>query len=154
MSSAEKQRRKNVRPTRRQPESNDRPTKTDSESVEKTVKMWLLKDPPHLCVKKVNYMNGKGLFTKIPIQRGDFVINYRGKLVQNYVRTEEDTYLFHYRSGGKLVGCVDASEPDSGFGRFINDVDARRKANCKPSVMTIDGKPTIAIFATTDIAAG
>lgn len=117
---------------------------------------YLDRDPPHVVVKSVTYMDGRGLFAAKPFPKGYFVINYRG-IEDPDVATNSYTYDFQYSS--QIVSCIDASAEDSGYGRFINDCDPYRNANCVPKVVEYQQKDgttgaTIALFACVPISAG
>ena len=49
---------------------------------------------------------GSGLFTTKPFEKGDFLVEYRGRHTQADDRDEENTYLFYYKHKGKEMKYV------------------------------------------------
>uniref|UniRef100_A0A672YNR5 SET domain-containing protein n=1 Tax=Sphaeramia orbicularis TaxID=375764 RepID=A0A672YNR5_9TELE len=96
---------------------------------------------------------GRGVFALIPFSKGDFVLEYRGKLfppdsppvIETYSETEA-TFLFDFQWKGK--SCLDASVEDQSLGRLVND--KHKNPNCK----ILDGMPHLCLFAIRDIVPG
>ncbi|KAI3375654.1 hypothetical protein L3Q82_003714 [Scortum barcoo] len=90
--------------------------------------------------------------------KGDFVLEYRGKLltpdnppvIETYSETEA-TYLFDFQWKGKSW-CLDASLEDQSLGRLLND--EHKTPNCKMWPVEVDGMPHLCLFAIRDIVEG
>jgi len=101
---------------------------------------------------------GKGVFTTQSFQRGSFLCNYQGELLNDeegynrFVTTtsENACFMFKFSREGKSY-WVDASDPSSGIGRYINH---GFKINCKAKSTNIDGKPVLYIVAAENIESG
>ncbi|KAM4593211.1 uncharacterized protein PAE49_006138 isoform 3-T3 [Odontesthes bonariensis] len=106
----------------------------------------------------VNSYKGRGIFASIPFSKGDFVLEYRGKLltpdnppvVETYSETEA-TYLFDFQWKGKSW-CLDASLEDQSLGRLVND--QHKAPTCKMRTIQVDGMPHLCLFALRDIVPG
>ncbi|XP_075338231.1 histone-lysine N-methyltransferase set-1-like [Odontesthes bonariensis] len=106
----------------------------------------------------VNSYKGRGVFASIPFSKGDFVLEYRGKLltpdnppvVETYSETEA-TYLFDFQWKGKSW-CLDASLEDQSLGRLVND--QHKAPTCKMRTIQVDGMPHLCLFALRDIVPG
>jgi hypothetical protein len=72
---------------------------------------------------------GMGLFARKSFATGDFLLNYRG-IFRDDSSNEASEYTFGFVYQG-INKCVDASAPNSGLARYINDVDWEKKPNCK-----------------------
>lgn len=135
--------RKTNRPTRRQPESVEERMRQESSQ-------FLTTDPVGLRKTWIDSLQGFGLVTENAIEKGSFIVNYRGPLIDD---TEGDIFIYAFRYGGKSY-CIDARDPESGLGRFINDMDRYVKANCKANVTVHETQPIISFTAIRDIQAG
>ncbi|XP_052445509.1 uncharacterized protein LOC127987297 isoform X2 [Carassius gibelio] len=128
-----------------------------------------LKDAMHHVVTKsdktkleVNYINavkGRGLFAKGSFCKGDFIVEYRGELI-NYAELERRRKLYHpscavfmfeFKWRGK-TWCIDASREDGSFGRLVND--DHQHPNCKMKKIDVNGKAHLCLFALKDIKEG
>ena len=123
---------------------------------------YLEEDPAGFEIKQVNAHVGLGLFAEKPIPCGHFIVNYRGKTIDYTTLQDLDerkqTYVFYYKHEGKNF-AIDASDPDSGIARYINDVDFYTNANCRPKRRLLANEKggftvLIAFFAVADIKAG
>nr|XP_055046620.1 uncharacterized protein LOC129432300 isoform X3 [Misgurnus anguillicaudatus] len=129
-----------------------------------------LKDAMHHVVSKtdktfkleVNFINavkGRGLFAKGPFCKGDFVVEYRGDLIDDAELQRRRkryhaacaAFLFEFKWRGKLW-CIDACREDGSFGRIAND--DHKKPNCKMKKVDVNGKPHLCLFALTEIKEG
>uniref|UniRef100_H3BWY3 SET domain-containing protein n=1 Tax=Tetraodon nigroviridis TaxID=99883 RepID=H3BWY3_TETNG len=89
-----------------------------------------------LCVKYINAVKGRGVFTKAKISKGQFVAEYRGDIINDseyQCRRRVDhpscaAFMFAFRWRGE-TWCIDASREDESFGRLVNDEG--RRPNCK-----------------------
>lgn len=121
-------------------------------------KFYLDKDPDGIEVRKVDYLsnvNGSGLFATKDFQRNDFIVNYRGVHCES---AESDPFVYKYEFNGK-TRFIDARDPKSGLGRYVNDIDPYHVANAKATKLVYHDdddvlQGTIAIKAVTDIKAG
>ncbi|XP_041867493.1 histone-lysine N-methyltransferase set-1-like [Melanotaenia boesemani] len=106
----------------------------------------------------VNSYKGRGIFASKPFSKGDFVLEYRGKLhspdnppvIETYSETEA-TYLFDFQWKGKSW-CIDASLEDQSLGSLVND--EHKTPNCKMRQIQVDGMPHLCLFAIRDILPG
>ncbi|XP_059204962.1 histone-lysine N-methyltransferase set-1-like [Centropristis striata] len=106
----------------------------------------------------VNSYKGRGVFASIPFIKGDFVLEYRGKLfppdsppvLETYSETEA-TYLFDFQWKGKSW-CLDASLEDQSLGRLVND--EHKNPNCKVQTIQVENMPHLCLFAIRDIMPG
>ncbi|XP_059184397.1 N-lysine methyltransferase KMT5A-A-like isoform X2 [Centropristis striata] len=106
----------------------------------------------------INLHKGRGVFATEAFRIGDFVLEYRGKLLKQDVplslRHYDDTeavFLFDFQWKGKNY-CLDASVEDKSLGRLVNDDN--RKPNCKMKTIDIVGMPHLCLFAIKDITPG
>jgi hypothetical protein len=67
---------------------------------------YLSRDPKGLTIKSINYGPGSGLFTGQDIQKGDFVLNYRG---DHTTEASPSTYTFKYQVDNKYHYIVAAA---------------------------------------------
>ncbi|TRY84947.1 hypothetical protein DNTS_019025 [Danionella cerebrum] len=119
----------------------------------KTDKTWKLE------VKFINAVKGRGLFAVRPFCKGDFVVEYRGDLVdeaeaerrRRVYHTSCAAFFFLFKWRGK-VWCIDASREDGSFGRLVND--EHRHPNCRMKKVEVEGKPHLCLFALKDIKDG
>ena len=106
-------------------------------------------------------IKGKGVFTKEPINKGDYVAEYSGDLVtmeeaqrREKIYSSDDSkgsymYYFKWRTENK---CVDATNDNGRLGRIINH--SKTSANLKSEVFTHNEKPHLVFFAKSDIQKG
>ncbi|KAG7472086.1 hypothetical protein MATL_G00104710 [Megalops atlanticus] len=110
-------------------------------------------------VKYINAAKGRGVFAKGSFCKGDFVVEYRGDLINDaeYWRRRR---LYHRGCHGFMFAfkwrettwCIDASREDESFGRLIND--DHRHPNCRVKKIDVNGKPHLCLFALIDIKEG
>ncbi|XP_026093859.1 uncharacterized protein LOC113066245 isoform X6 [Carassius auratus] len=115
-------------------------------------------DKPCLQQRFINHFKGRGVFATELIYRGDFVVEYRGKLLspqQAELQTEYNesakVFLFDFQWKSK-TWCIDACEEDSSLGRLVND--DHRRPNCKMKTIKVNETPHLCLFAVRDITAG
>ncbi|CAL8235805.1 unnamed protein product [Arctogadus glacialis] len=115
-------------------------------------------DKPCYEVKWINDYKGCGVFACAPIEKGSFVLEYRGELISQYERDKrqgeytekQNAFLFDFEwNNGSW--CLDASCEDGSLGRLVND--ANRSPNCKMRKMTVQCKPDLCLFAIENIQA-
>ncbi|KAG9259815.1 N-lysine methyltransferase KMT5A-like, partial [Astyanax mexicanus] len=110
-------------------------------------------------VKYINAVKGRGVFAKSSICKGDFLVEYRGDMIneaesqrrRNIYHPSCTVFMFDFKWKGKLW-CIDASREDGSFGRLVND--DHRHPNCKMKKIDVDGKPHLCLFALNDIKEG
>ncbi|XP_058471537.1 uncharacterized protein LOC131444863 isoform X2 [Solea solea] len=103
----------------------------------------------------VNSYKGRGVFASIPFTKGDFLLEYKGKLftpdrppvIETYSETEA-TFLFDFQWKGNSW-CIDASMEDQSLGRLVND--EHKNPNCKMRPIEVDSMPHLCLFAIRDI---
>ncbi|TKS64906.1 N-lysine methyltransferase KMT5A [Collichthys lucidus] len=112
-----------------------------------------------LDVKFINAVKGRGLFAVDLFCKGDFVVEYRGDLIDD-VEAERRRKVYHpscaaffflFKWRGK-AWCIDASREDGSFGRLVND--EHRHPNCRMKKIEVEGKPHLCLFALKDIKDG
>ncbi|KAI4793452.1 hypothetical protein KUCAC02_032708 [Chaenocephalus aceratus] len=116
-------------------------------------------DKAGLDVQYINATKGRGIFTSIPFQTGDFLIEYRGELIS---QQECETRLKRYPVGLKgfmfkfhfdgILWCVDAAKENESLGRLVND--DHRNPTAKMKRLSVQGKPHLCLFADRDISPG
>ena len=108
-------------------------------------------------VVTVSEQRGRGLQTTTQRSRGEFLVEYVGKLTSANEgrRTEENLssegcymYFFPYKESNY---CIDATDEDGTMGRLINH---SRKGNCTPKVTEVDGSPRLYFVANRTIRSG
>uniref|UniRef100_A0A8C1PWY1 SET domain-containing protein n=1 Tax=Cyprinus carpio TaxID=7962 RepID=A0A8C1PWY1_CYPCA len=110
-------------------------------------------------VRKTAKQMCRGVFATELIFKGDFVVEYRGKLLspqQAELQTIEynesaKVFLFDFHWKSK-TWCIDACEEDSSLGRLVND--DHRRPNCKMKTIKVNENPHLCLFAIRDITAG
>ncbi|XP_033970389.1 uncharacterized protein LOC117469991 isoform X2 [Trematomus bernacchii] len=116
-------------------------------------------DKAGLDVQYINAIKGQGIFTSIPFQTGDFLIEYRGELIsQQQCETRLKRYpvrlkgfMFEFHFDGKLW-CVDAAKENESLGRLVND--DHRNPTARMKKLSVQGKPHLCLFADRDISPG
>ncbi|XP_039865655.1 histone-lysine N-methyltransferase SETD5-like isoform X1 [Simochromis diagramma] len=117
------------------------------------------RDKLGLDIHYINAFKGRGIFTTVPFQKGDFLLEYRGKLItkeecERRHRVYHDSlkvFMFEFKFDGKLW-CVDASQEDGSLGRLVNDNHI--SPSVKMKILDINGKPHLCLFASRDISPG
>ncbi|XP_049342007.1 histone-lysine N-methyltransferase SETD5 isoform X7 [Astyanax mexicanus] len=117
------------------------------------------KDKDGFDVKYINSEKGRGVFSCVHFDKGDFLFEYRGDLIskhesENRQKLYHDAlkvFMFEFRYNGKLF-CVDASLDDGSLGRLVND--DHLNPNSKMRTITTGGKPHLCLFATRSINPG
>nr|XP_043873422.1 uncharacterized protein LOC122762290 isoform X7 [Solea senegalensis] len=116
------------------------------------------------CTDKSGFMSrlidsfkGRGVFATQPIEPGDFVLEYRGKLLtqeecQSLTYSEIDsTFLFDFEWQNRHL-CLDASKEDGSLGRLVND--NHKNPNCVMRKIIVNNKPHLCLFALKKIEIG
>ncbi|XP_041859755.1 N-lysine methyltransferase KMT5A-A-like isoform X2 [Melanotaenia boesemani] len=106
----------------------------------------------------INPYKGRGVFATEIFYKGDFVLEYRGKLLQQEpcLHTKKDSdveevFLFDFQWKGNCW-CLDASVEDKSLGRLAND--DHKNPNCKMKTIEVGGIPHLCLFAIRDIVTG
>ncbi|XP_026103476.1 uncharacterized protein LOC113074980 isoform X2 [Carassius auratus] len=105
----------------------------------------------------IDHYKGRGVFPTHPIEPGDFVLEYRGKLLtqvecksRKYSEIES-TFLFDFQWQNHHL-CLDASEEDGSLGRLVND--NHKNPNCVMKKIIVDDKPHLCLFSLKKIEIG
>ncbi|KAL6476808.1 hypothetical protein MHYP_G00153070 [Metynnis hypsauchen] len=110
-------------------------------------------------VKYINAVKGRGVFAKGFICKGDFVVEYRGDMINDaqsqrrrkLYRPSCAAFMFAFKWRGK-TWCIDASREDGSFGWLVND--EHQHPNCRMKKIDVNGKPHLCLFALNDIKEG
>ncbi|XP_052413408.1 uncharacterized protein LOC127958551 isoform X1 [Carassius gibelio] len=110
-------------------------------------------------VKYINAVKGRGLFAKHSICKGEFVVEYRGDIINDEelqnrrkrYHASSAAFMFEFKRRGK-TWCIDASREDGSFGRIVND--DQKHPNCEMRKIYVNGKIHLCLFALNDIKEG
>ncbi|XP_061624998.1 uncharacterized protein LOC133475719 isoform X11 [Phyllopteryx taeniolatus] len=110
-------------------------------------------------VQFMNSLKGRGVFTKAFFRKGDFVVEYRGELI-NSEESKRRRMTYHKASAVFMfdfcwkgdLWCIDASVYDGSLGRLVNADD--RHPNCQMKRVIAKDKPHLCLFALRDIQPG
>uniref|UniRef100_A0AAX7VL28 SET domain-containing protein n=3 Tax=Astatotilapia calliptera TaxID=8154 RepID=A0AAX7VL28_ASTCA len=110
-------------------------------------------------IKFINSVKGRGIFTLANFKQGDFVVEYRGELIdateaehrRNLYPSACSVFMFDFIWKQKTL-CIDGALEDGSFGRLVND--EHRTPNCRMKLIEAEGKPHLCLFALKEIAAG
>ncbi|KAL4000658.1 alpha-tectorin [Sarotherodon galilaeus] len=110
-------------------------------------------------IKFINSVKGRGIFTLANFKQGDFVVEYRGELIdateaehrRNLYPSACSVFMFEFIWKQKTL-CIDGALEDGSFGRLVND--EHRTPNCRMKLIEAEGKPHLCLFALKEIAAG
>ncbi|XP_026001400.1 uncharacterized protein LOC113008292 isoform X2 [Astatotilapia calliptera] len=121
---------------------------------------FILSGSDKTCLKAqwINDYKGRGVFASEPIEKGSFVVEYRGELISEHERdkrqkkyTEKQTaFLFDFKWKNS-TWCIDASREDDSLGRLVND--DHKYPNCKMKQLAVQDKPHLCLFAIENIQA-
>ncbi|XP_057698105.1 uncharacterized protein LOC130922235 isoform X2 [Corythoichthys intestinalis] len=108
--------------------------------------------------KYISSFKGRGVFTKAPFRKEDFVVEYRGELIDwdESQKRKMDygtgrVFVFDFRWQEK-TWCIDAAKEDGSLGRLVND--DHKHPNCKMKMIVTEGKPHLCLFAQRDLDIG
>ncbi|KAA0716382.1 N-lysine methyltransferase KMT5A-A [Triplophysa tibetana] len=100
---------------------------------------------------------GRGVFADRAFQRGQFVVEYHGDLLEIEDAKEKESqyaqdpttgcYMFYYRYLDKSY-CVDATKETSRLGRLINH---SKNGNLQPKIHDMNGVPHLIFLASRDL---
>ena len=106
-------------------------------------------------------VKGRGIVTKKPFSKGEYLVEYRGELLDIKTAKNMETlyakdpskgsYMYYFNSKGKKM-CVDATEETGRYGRLINH--SRKSANCITKVVLFQNNPRLIIVAKRDLVTG
>ncbi|XP_076744003.1 uncharacterized protein LOC143420216 [Maylandia zebra] len=110
-------------------------------------------------IQFINSVKGRGIFTLANFKQGDFVVEYRGELIdateaehrRNLYPSACSGFMFEFIWKQKTL-CIDGALEDGSFGRLVND--EHRTPNCRMKLIEAEGKPHLCLFALKEIAAG
>ncbi len=115
----------------------------------------MLIDEKYLLVKRSRIARaGKGLFTKIPIRKGEYIIEYTGVITtwKNVLQSEDfNGYVFYINRNH----VIDAKEVLDSLGRYVNDAKGITKMQgLSNNAKYIENKGKVFVQAIRDIPAG
>ncbi|XP_076855742.1 uncharacterized protein LOC143510359 isoform X2 [Brachyhypopomus gauderio] len=110
-------------------------------------------------VKYINPQKGRGVFSLAPFSKGDFVVEYRGDLIdfsearrrRKLYHSSCTVFMFDFKWKGKMW-CIDAAKEDGSFGRLVND--DHKHPNCRMKMTEVEGRPHLCLYAIEDIKEG
>ncbi|XP_041945560.1 uncharacterized protein LOC121707225 isoform X8 [Alosa sapidissima] len=110
-------------------------------------------------IKYINPVKGRGIFTLAVFNQGDFVVEYRGELI-DAAEAEHRRKLYHNACSifmfdftwKRKTWCIDGALEDGSFGRLVND--EHKAPNCRMKLIEADGKPHLCLFALKEVMAG
>ncbi|XP_077121903.1 uncharacterized protein LOC143784261 isoform X2 [Ranitomeya variabilis] len=115
-------------------------------------------DKPGLTMKYINPLKGRGVFAETEIEKGSFVAEYRGELInldESQKRSIKDpnfkNFVYEFQWNEK-IWCIDASQDNDSLGRLVND--EYKNPNCKMKKVMVEKKPHLCLFAISDINPG
>uniref|UniRef100_A0AAV2LKM4 SET domain-containing protein n=1 Tax=Knipowitschia caucasica TaxID=637954 RepID=A0AAV2LKM4_KNICA len=85
-------------------------------------------------VKHINPVKGRGIFSTTVFSQGDFVVEYRGVLVDSAEQrrkqnqSECSVFMFDF-TWKRRIWSIDGGEEDGSFGRLVND--EHKLPNCR-----------------------
>uniref|UniRef100_A0AAY4D583 SET domain-containing protein n=1 Tax=Denticeps clupeoides TaxID=299321 RepID=A0AAY4D583_9TELE len=102
---------------------------------------------------------GRGVFAESDIFKGDFILEYRGDLIdpeeskrrRRIYHNSLKGFMFDFIWHGKFW-TIDAARDDGTLGRLVNDDHIN--PNCKMKRIMVEGKPHLCLFALKDITPG
>ncbi|XP_029949996.1 uncharacterized protein LOC115390320 isoform X2 [Salarias fasciatus] len=117
------------------------------------------RDKVGLDIQYIDAFKGRGIFSTTPFEKGDFLLEYRGELInkqecekrQRLYHSSLKVFMFEFRFNGKLW-CVDAAKEDGSLGRLVNDDHIN--PNTKMKYFSVQGRPHLCLFAIRDISPG
>ena len=101
-------------------------------------------DPNWLEIKIVSKSIGLGVFVLKEFEKGDFIVNYRGRLSQD---NKVGPAIFGIEWRNKHW-TIDGTSLEQIIGRFINDTDPFHKPNCEPHLHSFEenGEPPCVLW--------
>ncbi|KAF4085348.1 hypothetical protein AMELA_G00117160 [Ameiurus melas] len=117
------------------------------------------RDKAGLDVKYIDSLKGRGVFTMMHFTKGEFVLEYRGELI-NFLESNRRHRIYHNNMKGFIFSfiwhgklwTIDAERDDGTLGRLVNDEHIN--PNCKMKRIIVEGKPHLCLFALRDITPG
>lgn len=101
---------------------------------------------------------GRGVVASRVFHKGDFVVEYKGDLIELTNAKQRETnysqnnmigcYMYYFNFQNKTY-CIDATKETGKLGRLLNH--SRISNNCRTMVVPISGKPYLIIVAKRDI---
>ncbi|XP_016427513.1 probable histone-lysine N-methyltransferase set-1, partial [Sinocyclocheilus rhinocerous] len=99
----------------------------------------------------------RGVFALAPFNKGDFVAEYRGEMI-DFTEAEHrrevyqnPVFMFDFTWQNKKW-CIDATNENAPLGRLVND--NHMHPNCTMKKIVTEGKPNLCLFALRDIVPG
>lgn len=109
---------------------------------------------------------GRGVFATRRFERGEFVCEYAGEMIEYPVATHREQlyaakpvnsitadscYMYFFEHKSKRF-CIDATEETDRLGRLINH--SKSKPNCLTKIVEIQHRPHLVLIASRDIQIG
>uniref|UniRef100_A0AAV2LDR5 DOCKER domain-containing protein n=1 Tax=Knipowitschia caucasica TaxID=637954 RepID=A0AAV2LDR5_KNICA len=94
-------------------------------------------------VKHINPVKGRGIFSTTVFSQGDFVVEYRGVLVDSAEQrrkqnqSECSVFMFDF-TWKRRIWSIDGGEEDGSFGRLVND--EHKLPNCRMKLIEVNPK--------------
>ena len=101
-------------------------------------------DPDCFDLKLVSKSIGLGVFVLKDFEKGEFLVNYRGRLSQE-IKVDPAIFGIEWQ---KKRWTIDGTSEDQSLGRFINGTDPFHKPNCEPHLHSFEqnGEPTCVLW--------
>ena len=103
-------------------------------------------------------MKGRGVVTLRSYEKGEFVLEYAGELIdqgsakdretQYSLDTTKGCYMYYFTHRNKQY-CIDATQETGRFGRLVHH--SCKAPNCIPKVFTLNDEPRVILVARHDI---
>ncbi|CAG2204699.1 unnamed protein product [Mytilus edulis] len=100
-------------------------------------------------VRKIDDIKGRGVFTTKPIEKGEFLFEYRGNLTT--VDPGFNEYAFEFLWNSRKC-WIDASNDDKSLGRLVNDDE--NDSNSIVKRIMVGGLPHLCFYAKRTISEG
>ena len=115
--------------------------------------LWIFSNEP--------FPKGRGIVAKRNFVKGEFVVEYAGKLIdfgtaielesKYSMDTTKGCYMYYFNHKGKQF-CVDATVESGRYGRLLNH--SRKYPNCITKVVMFEDTPRLILVARQDLPKG
>jgi len=107
-------------------------------------------------------LKGRGIFSTRPFNKGEFVVEYAGDLIDPKEAEKRDekysqntdkygSYMYYFVHKG-TKWCIDATIESGKYGRLLNH--SCKTPNCATKILEVDGLPRLVIYAKQNIQTG
>ena len=107
------------------------------------------------------FLKGRGIIAKRDFVKGEFIVEYAGKLIdigtardlesKYTMDTSKGCYMYYFKHQGKQF-CIDATVESGRYGRLLNH--SRKFPNCITKVVTLKDTPRLILVARQDLPKG